>query len=332
MNLSLVIPGRNASATIQGCLDAVVPMLGQSGFEEIIFVDDGSTDDTAALVAGYPVRYMHSGGRGPGAARNVGWRASSGELIWFIDADCVPERDALELLVRQVGYPRVAGVGGSYGNLREDSLLACLIHEEIRVRHLSMPAEVDYLGSFNVLYWRWVLEKVGGFDEREFNASLAPGAEDADLSFRISDLGYSLRFDPNARVGHHHPIRMKSYLRSQRLHGRWALRLYFRHHKRAGRNSYSNWVDHIQPPLAAAAVLAVPTLFFPVTQPLAPLLATALIGLQLPMALRLILGTGQRRYAAFIPMGVVRAAARALGMTQAAIGLLRDRVNLLAAN
>lgn len=325
MNLSLVIPGRNVATTIRGCLGAVIPMLGKWGLREIIFVDDGSTDDTARIVAAYPVTYLQVGCRGPGGARNAGWRASTGEAIWFIDADCVPEPDALEKLVKQIGYPGVAGVGGSYGNLHEDSLLARLIHEEIRARHLSMRAGVDYLGSFNVLYWRWVLERVGGFDEHEFNAPLAPGAEDADLSYRISDLGYSLRFEPDSRVGHHHPIRMGPYLRSQKLHGGWGVRLYFRHRKRAGGNSYSSWVDHIQPPLATAAVLALPSLLFSTTRLLVPLLILALIGLQLPMAIRLIRRTSQWPYAVFVPMGVVRAAARGLGMTQAAIRLLWDR-------
>ena len=90
----------------------------------------------------------------------------------------------------------MAGVGGSYDNAVPGSLLACLIHEEIRCRHLAMdPEAVDYLGSFNVLYRREILERVGGFDESEFNGPGAPGAEDADLSFRVAELGFRLRFE-----------------------------------------------------------------------------------------------------------------------------------------
>ena len=58
MKVSLVIPGRNVSGTIKRCLESVVPMLGQNGLEEIIFVDDGSIDSTAEIVQNYPVRYL----------------------------------------------------------------------------------------------------------------------------------------------------------------------------------------------------------------------------------------------------------------------------------
>ena len=180
-------------------------------------------------------------------------------------------------------------MGGSYSNLREDSLLACLIQEEIWDRHLSMQGPVDYLGSFNVLYWKRALERAGGFDEREFNAPQAPGAEDADLSYRLCDLGFTLRLEPSSVVGHHHPTRLGSYLRSQRLHGRWGVRLYYRHRTRASKNSYSSWLDHVQPALALGALIASPGLLVPGLRLLAPLLTLTLTGLQVPLAARMIL-------------------------------------------
>ena len=70
MNVSLVIPGRNVASMIKSCLEAVVPILGQHGLEEIIFVDDASIDDTAKIVQHYPVRLIRGEGKGPGAARN----------------------------------------------------------------------------------------------------------------------------------------------------------------------------------------------------------------------------------------------------------------------
>jgi glycosyltransferase involved in cell wall biosynthesis len=325
MDVSLVIPGRNAAGTVRSCLEAVVPLLQAGALREIIFVDDGSTDSTPAIIAEYPVRYLRVERRGPGGARNEGWRAASGVAVWFIDSDCVPAPDALGLLERQLEKPGVAGVGGSYSNVREDSLLACLIQEEIRERHLSMHGPVDYLGSFNVLYWSWALERAGGFDERDFNAPLAPGAEDADLSYRLCDLGFTLRFEPSSVVGHHHPTRLRSYLRSQRLHGRWGARLYYRHRSRAAKNSYSTWLDHVQPALAVGALVAAPGLLVPGLRLVAPSLAVTLAGLQLPMALRLMRRTGRWRYAMFIPMSLVRAASRGIGLAQGAVGLLWNR-------
>ena len=325
MDISLVIPGRNAARTVRPCLDAVVPLLHSGALLEIIFVDDGSTDSTPAILAEYPIRYVRVERRGPGGARNEGWKAARGTAVWFIDSDCVAAPDALERLKRRIEELGVAGAGGSYSNLREDSLLACLIQEEIRDRHLAMRGAVDYLGSFNVLYWKWALEQAGGFDETDFNAPQAPGAEDADLSYRLCDLGLTLRFEPTSVVGHHHPTRLGSYFRSQRLHGRWGARLYYRHRTRAGGNSYSTWLDHVQPALALGALIASPGLLVSGLGLLAPSLTLALAGLQLPMAVRILRRTRRWRYVTFIPMSLVRAAWRGIGLTQGAAGLLWNR-------
>ncbi|NNF44165.1 MAG: glycosyltransferase, partial [Phycisphaerales bacterium] len=243
--VTLVIPGRNCAATIGVCLDAVVPMLKTTPLEAIIFVDDGSTDDTRAIVTVRPaVRVLAGSGAGPGAARNLGWRAATSPLVWFIDADCVAEDDALTRLLPHLADPAVGGVGGSYGNMREGSLLADLIHEEILERHRRMPIRVNFLASFNVLYRRSVLEEVEGFDERFLKA------QDAELAFRVQEAGHALAFEFASRVRHFHPTRLGAYLRTQRQQGYWRAWLYVTRRGRAGGDSYSGLVDHLQPPLA----------------------------------------------------------------------------------
>jgi len=148
--VSLVIPGRNCAETLEKCLNSVVPLLERGELQEILFVDDGSTDNTAEIARRYPVQVITGAGGGPGAARNLGWRQAQGASIWFIDSDCVAEPDALQKLLLHLNDPEVAGVGGSYANLYPDSLLATLIHEEIIARHRRMPQEVNFLGGFNV--------------------------------------------------------------------------------------------------------------------------------------------------------------------------------------
>lgn len=323
-DVTLVIPGRNAAGTIRACLDAAVPLLEPDGLSEILFVDDGSSDSTPEIVSEYPVTCLQIEARGPGGARNIGWRAAKTPLIWFMDADCVVEPDALDLLFPHLDDPDVAGVGGSYGNMRPDSLLACLIHEEIRERHLSMRGDVDYLGSFNVLYRRDVLESVGGFDEESFNAPGAPGAEDADLSYRIAKLGYRLRLEPRALTGHHHPTGLRSYLRSQRLHGFWGVRLYARHRDRALGNSYSSAVDHVQPVVAVATLAGLPALAFPRVRVAWLTLPLALFLLHLPMTWRLLRRTRDLRMVSHAPLGMVRAVVRGIGMSLAVLRLLVD--------
>ncbi|MCB1036301.1 MAG: glycosyltransferase, partial [Acidobacteria bacterium] len=176
--VSIVIPGRDASRTVESCLGALLPYLQKGQVKEILFVDDGSKDCTAELVSRFPVRLVTGGGAGPGAARNLGIEEADSPLIWFVDSDCVAEPGALEFLIPHLEDQGVAAVSGSYGNMDPGSLLSTLIHEEIVERHLSMPSRVDFLATFNVIYRRSVLIEVGCFNERFITA------EDADLSWR----------------------------------------------------------------------------------------------------------------------------------------------------
>jgi glycosyltransferase involved in cell wall biosynthesis len=313
---TLVIPGKNCARTIAACLDAVVPLVGES-LAEIIFVDDASTDDTAQIVARYPVRSLKGRGDGPAAARNVGWRAARTAWIWFIDSDCVAEEDALAILLSHAADGAAAGVGGSYGNMRPDSLLACLIHEEIAERHSRMPSRVDFLGSFNVLYKREALEEVGGFDQRYVTA------EDADLSYRLSRAGYALAFDARSRVKHFHPDELRGYLKTQARHGYWRVALYAEHPSRTSGDAYSGFSDHVQPVLALGSMALAPFSLLVVPALLQIPIAASLAAAQIPMTSRLVSRTGSPRYAAFAALSYVRAYARGAGLAKGAAHSLR---------
>lgn len=317
--VSLVIPGRNCVSTIRQCLDAVVPMLERPRLDEIIFVDDGSTDDTASIVAESPVKSINSGGQGPGAARNAGWRTAKHPLVWFVDSDCLAEPDALDLLLPAMDDPKVGGVSGSYGIMNPESLLACLIHEEIIERHRAMPSRVNFLATFNVLYRRAALEQVNGFDERYLKG------QDAELSFRVMAAGYELRFVLDSRVKHYHATRSRRYLRTQRQQGYWRVWLHMTHSGHTTGDSYSRLSDHIQPPLAMVALVSSPLLFFSLFRwiPIALVLLLALA--QIPLTLRLVLRLGHPSYLMFGVMSFVRAFWRGVGMTHGALDYLIAR-------
>ncbi len=315
-DVTLVIPGRNAARTVEECLSSVVPLLERPRLKEIIFVDDGSTDDTAELVRRFDVRCIPGAGTGPGAARNLGWQSADTPLIWFIDSDCVAEFDALDILLEHMEEQRVAGVGGSYGNMRPESLLACLIHEEIVERHLAMPREVNFLATFNTLYRRDQLENVGGFDER------FKKAQDAELAFRIRRNGGVLRFDPRSRVRHFHSSALWPYLRVQQQQGYWRTWLYLEHPEKMGGDSYSSLLDHMQPPLAMLSLALLPL------GPLALGAVPAAVGLgmaQGPMTWRLVRRKNDLRYLMFAPMSFLRSYARGIGMCQGALSGIRKR-------
>jgi glycosyltransferase involved in cell wall biosynthesis len=317
--VTLVIPGRNCEATIGECLSAIVPLQTRDGSRlgEIIFVDDGSTDGTAETVSAFSVRRIDGGGRGPGAARNLGWRSAEHPLVWFVDSDCVAEGDPLSPLLRHLDDPRVGAVSGSYGNMRPDSLLACLIHEEIVERHLTMPTNVNFLATFNVIYRKRVLEEVGGFNEKYLKA------QDAELSFRVMEAGHHLHFDVSSKVKHYHPCRWLRYFSTQRQQGYWRVFLHMNHKGHAVGSHYSGLIDHVQPPLAMLVLVSTPLIAFPGVWVAPAGLLGLMMVLQIPMTMRIVRRTGRIRYFAFAVMSSLRAIWRGVGMTMGVLDYVR---------
>ncbi len=318
MQVSLVIPGRNCAATLKACLESVIPALqaNHSPLVEVLFIDDGSTDDTASIAQDLPITYVRGEGKGPGAARNLGWRRAKSDLVWFIDSDTVAAPDALEKLLPHMENEKVGGVSGSYENAVPESLLACLIHEEIIERHLAMPTEVNFLATFNVIYRRDILEELGGFDERYLKA------QDAEFSFRVMGLGKKLHFEIESKVAHHHVTQLGKYLKVQRQQGFWRVYLHLEHQGHSTGDSYSNLLDHIQPPLAMLCLASLPLVLFDISGfwLVAPCTITTalfviLFALQFPLTLKLVRRTKDKKYWAFAPLSFLRAFWRGVGMS-----------------
>ena len=307
--VSLVIPGRNCEDTLRQCLAAVVPLLEQTALQEIIFVDDRSTDRTAEIVAEFPVTRVPGSGRGPGAARNLGWKTARHPMVWFVDADCVAEPGALEHLLPHMDDTHVGAVSGSYGIMNPESMLASLIHEEIVARHRTMSQTVNFLATFNVVYRRRALEEVGGFNERFLKG------QDAELSFRVSKAGYELRFALNSRVKHFHETRWFRYLKTQREQGFWRVPLHLAHRGHAAGDSYSGLVDHVQPPVAMLILAMIPLCFFGRLAFIPLGLILVLAAAQLPMTTDLLFRLRRPKFALFAAMGFARAFWRGFGMT-----------------
>lgn len=101
MKLSIIIPAYNAEAYLQQCLDSILAQERQGC--EVIVVDDGSTDGTAALLERYPdVKVIHQENRGMSTARNRGLDEARGEYILFVDSDDLLTDDALTTLAAKL--------------------------------------------------------------------------------------------------------------------------------------------------------------------------------------------------------------------------------------
>lgn len=111
VKVSVVIPVFNAARDLRACLDAV---LRQTQCEiEVLCVDDGSTDESGAVLAAYAardprVRVLHQANAGQGAARNRGLELARGEYVYFMDADDeLAEPDALARLAGTMDAERL---------------------------------------------------------------------------------------------------------------------------------------------------------------------------------------------------------------------------------
>lgn len=227
MRASVVIPAYNAAATLSACVEAC---LAQTHVPvEVIVVDDGSTDATAAIAERAGARCIRQKNAGPAAARNRGAKEAVGEIVVFTDSDCIPQGEWLERLLAGFSRETVWAVGGTYAIANPASRLARVIHAEILARHARFGEEVDFLGSFNVAYRRERFFDVGGFDTTFIMAS----GEDNDLAYRLQDAGGILAFSRGAAVAHVHPERLGRYLRTQARHGYWRMKLYAKHRGRA---------------------------------------------------------------------------------------------------
>jgi len=150
--------------------------------------------------------------------------------------------------------------------------------------------------------------EIGGFDVRFLKG------QDAELSFRVMDAGYELRFNHASRVGHYHETNLRKYLKVQRQQGYWRVRLHLTHKGHAVGDSYSSWVDHVQPPLAMLTLATAPLSF---VRGMAWVPGVALGGLVLatvPMTWRLLVRLRRPKYVVYGWMSMVRAFWRGFGL------------------
>lgn len=316
MVISIVIPTYNAAQTLIECVQACLNQDYPRDKLEIIIVDDGSTDDTQEIIKKYPVMYIYQSNSGPAKARNTGWRSAKGEVIFFTDSDCIPDKEWISRVIRKFISNDIGAVAGSYEIANKKSLLAQCIHEEIIERHLRMSEQICAFGSYNVAIRRKVLEEVGGFNEEYRYAS----GEDNDLSYRILKAGYKIYFAKDALVAHYHPEKLYKYLKGQYRHGFWRMKLYRDHPDMMKGDDYTNWKDIVEPPLSLLSLFFLPLFWtIPLIKiPFLSLLAFYSI-IQFPMALKIIIRKREYRFFYLSCLTFLRGFARGLGMLTSGI-------------
>ena len=105
MRFSIIVPVYNAKPWVQQCVEAVAAQNEGGELCEMLLVDDGSTDGSAAVCRQMAERYpwvhcFSESNSGPATARNLGMDHAQGEYLWFVDADDQIAPDALQALSR----------------------------------------------------------------------------------------------------------------------------------------------------------------------------------------------------------------------------------------
>lgn len=242
---SVVIPAYNAANVLDRCLQSI----GEIEYPnyECIVIDDGSTDNTASVVAQHKVRYIKQPNQGPATARNRGIEEAKGEFVFFTDSDCVVPPDILKKYAEKFDeMGDVVGIGGSYRTLNQESCVARYMGREIAYRHQNQSqGDVRAVGTFNAAFKKEILSKMGGFDTTFRKAS----GEDFELCYRIIRAGYKLGFDGDIFVWHEHPSSVWKYFKQQYQRGKTRFKNVLCHRGLAVSDKYVERGVQFHPPL-----------------------------------------------------------------------------------
>jgi O-antigen biosynthesis protein len=222
--VSVVVCTYNGGRTLEQCLRSLLAL--DYPDYEVLVIDDGSTDNTADVLAGFPsVRAIHQPNRGLSAARNLGLRAATGAIVAYTDSDCYADPDWLTHLVDHLSRGGAAAVGGPNLSPEDGWLAACVAASPGQPMHVLESDQVaEHVPGCNVAFRREALEAINGFDPQYRKAG-----DDVDVCWRLQQAGHWITFAPGAFVWHHRRQTPRAFLRQQAGYGEAEALLRFKH-------------------------------------------------------------------------------------------------------
>ncbi len=210
--VSVIIPVRNRAEMIAECLQSLEALKYPHDRIEIIVVDDASEDDTPAVVSTFQVKLISlQEHRHASFSRNKAAAEAAGDLLAFIDSDCLADPLWLTELAPAFREPAVGAVGGIVEAHREPRGLARyeMVRSPLKVsswyRRSGHDDRLFYVPSCNLLVRKNLFMKVGGF-----RADLHVG-EDVDLCWRLQDHGGEIEYRHSGKIHHKHRNRLWSF-------------------------------------------------------------------------------------------------------------------------
>jgi glycosyltransferase involved in cell wall biosynthesis len=219
MKLAIIVCTRNRAYAIVQCLRSIERAIANAApvEAEIIVVDNGSTDETTAVLQKWanecrsPVQLLFEPERGLSRARNRALRAARTDLLAFTDDDCRLSPEYIRDLLRHDANDTEFVLRGGRVELGEATDLPITINttntrarwslKDNSARHHRLSGPIS---GCNMTMRRALAEQLGLFDERLGAGASIPSAEDADYNFRAYLAGATLEYVPDMTVFHQH--------------------------------------------------------------------------------------------------------------------------------
>ena len=194
--ISVVVPNYNHAATIGVCLEAALS--SRYPRFEVIVVDDASTDESLRIVRKFPCTLVElQAHRGAGAARNRGAERSNGDVLFFIDADCIMSDDTLQSVAEAATSHPDALIGGTYTSIPYDNGFFSTFQSVFVHYNETKAPEPDYIATHAMAIRADLFRTMQGFTE-----NFLPILEDVEFSHRLRRSGYTLMMDTRILVRH----------------------------------------------------------------------------------------------------------------------------------
>ena len=200
--ISVVMPTYNCDRYLPEAIDSVLQQSYQS--VEVIVIDDGSTDDTAAVLQQYQpqgdrVRAIYQANQGVAIARNHGIELAQGEWIAFLDADdfFLPGKLAAQMAIA-AAQPDLGMIHSGWNRVDAQGKLLMAVEPWRQIPKLTLESWLRWkpvLPSAMLFRREWLLRS-GGFDPR------FPPAEDTELVLRLARMGCTADWLRQVTVGY----------------------------------------------------------------------------------------------------------------------------------